>query len=301
MLAGLAVDVRALAGQLGAGRVDRLAARARARRSPGPGPASRSPDPGTRGAARRRSRRRASAWPRPIGDETNSARRDRLVLRCHGGRRGGTPATRSTNSRSSRLICTGSRAVGAWPPPSIVTSSPPVSRATASPRANGMMRSSSPWTTSTGQRTDRQSASTARDRRARARALGGDHGLRRRVQAPGDAVLDLLGRVRLREDLRPEELEEAALVRAASSGGCTSPSPRGVGTRRRTTRVARSGGAASASAPPAPIRNAPSTRSGWAAASSSARSPPARGRRRPRCRARGVDHGDARRPRTRPS
>ena len=50
--------------------------------------------------------------------------------------------------------------------------------------------------------------------------------LRRRVQAPGDAVLDLLGRVRLVEELGEEELQDIPGSRAASSGGSPSPSPR---------------------------------------------------------------------------
>ena len=39
-----------------------------------------------------------------------------------------------------------------------------------------------------------------------------DQGLRRRLEPPGDAVLDRLRRVRLREHVREEELEEAAVV-----------------------------------------------------------------------------------------
>ena len=50
----------------------------------------------------------------------------------------------------------------------------------------------------------------ARD--ARRRTACRDQGLGIRVEAPGDAVLDLLGRVRLGEHLAEEELEEPAIV-----------------------------------------------------------------------------------------
>ncbi len=49
-------------------------------------------------------------------------------------------------------------------------------------------------------------------REARCRAARGDQRLRVRVEAPGDAVLDLLRRVRLGEHLAEEELEEPAVV-----------------------------------------------------------------------------------------
>ena len=48
---------------------------------------------------------------------------------------------------------TGSRASGPWPPPPMVTNEPPVTSARAAPAAWGRMASSSPWMTSTGQRT----------------------------------------------------------------------------------------------------------------------------------------------------
>ena len=56
-------------------------------------------------------------------------------------------------SRSSRFTTTGSRAFGMCPEPSSVTSAPPVALASASPCACGRIRSRSPWITSVGQRT----------------------------------------------------------------------------------------------------------------------------------------------------
>ena len=60
----------------------------------------------------------------------------------------------------------------------------------------------------------RQRASTASTSgKARVAAEHGqDQRLGRRVEAPGDAILDLLRRVRLGEDLGEEELEKAAIV-----------------------------------------------------------------------------------------
>ena len=65
------------------------------------------------------------------------------------------------------------------------------------------------------------------------RLRGQDQRLGADLQSPADAVLDLLRRVRLGERLRPEEVEEARGSRAASSGGCTSPTPRRCRARRR--------------------------------------------------------------------
>ena len=103
------------------------------------------------------------------------------------------------------------------------------------------MWSSVPWMTSTGQRRPAAGAPRPplRSRRPTSNRVSRSAS-RRRVEAPGDAVLDLLGRVRLGEHLAEEELEEAAVVAAASSAGCTSPSPRRSRARRRTgTRRAR--------------------------------------------------------------
>ena len=65
-----------------------------------------------------------------------------------------------------------------------------------------------------------------------------DQRLRVGLQAPADAVLDLLGRVRLGERSREEELDAAAVVGAASSAGWPSPSPRRCRGPRRTLRRA---------------------------------------------------------------
>ena len=116
-----------------------------------------------------------------------------------------------TNSRRSRLTLTGSRTCGPWPEPSSRTSSPPVASASAIPRPGPVIASSAPWITSTGQRTRPHSSRDGRPRRG-PRRLRRDERLRRRLEPPADAVLDRLRRVRLREHLREEELEEAAVV-----------------------------------------------------------------------------------------
>ena len=68
--------------------------------------------------------------------------------------------------------------------------------------------------------------------------------LRRRVEPPADAVLDLLGRVRLGEHLRRRRTRGSRGSPRASSGGCTWPSPRRSRAARRTascTRAQRAG------------------------------------------------------------
>ena len=115
-------------------------------------------------------------------------------------------------SRSSRFTRTGSRACGRCPEPSSATNSPPVSFAIRSPVDTIRTASSVPWITSTGHviRLHRRANSSgsfelAAQVRERER-------LARRLEAPADAVLDLLRRVRLGEGLREEELEEVAVV-----------------------------------------------------------------------------------------
>ena len=87
---------------------------------------------------------------------------------------------------------------------------PPVSSASVAPDSGERTASSRPWITSTGQRT-RAASSRAVSSSNRA-ALRRDQRLRRGLQTPADAVLDLLGRVRLGEDLREEEGQEAGVV-----------------------------------------------------------------------------------------
>ena len=101
------------------------------------------------------------ACPRPIGELTSSTRRSRARAGTQLTRPGRGPASDRTKSRISRLTRTGSRTVGAWPPPGIETSEPPVHAATATPPAYGVTASASPCTTSTGQRTARQIASAS--------------------------------------------------------------------------------------------------------------------------------------------
>ena len=114
------------------------------------------------------------------------------------------------NSRRRRLTLTGSRTCGPCPEPSSSTSSPPVSSARAIPRLRPEILSSVALDHEHRQRRRRQrsraaSSSSISDLRC-------DQCLGRRLEPPADAVLDGLGRVRLREHLREEELEEAAVV-----------------------------------------------------------------------------------------
>ena len=123
------------------------------------------------------------------------------------------PATRSANSRSRRLILTGSRAVGAWPPPSIRISSPPVS--SDDPLAALERHDLVVAAVDDPQRTCDRSAQCFHSvavAQPRGRELGRDQRLRGRIQPPCHAVFDLLGGVWLGEDLAPEELQEAAVV-----------------------------------------------------------------------------------------
>jgi hypothetical protein len=73
------------------------------------------------------------------------------------------------------------------------------------------MASSVPWITSTGHRIRRHSSRNGLLVELIA-GFGGNECLRRCVQAPADAVLGGLGRVRFGEHLGEEELEEAAVV-----------------------------------------------------------------------------------------
>ena len=138
--------------------------------------------------------------------------RRREVQRAFGGRRaartqvvrGAGAANRSTNCAIRWLIFTGSRADGPCPACSSRTSSPPVSSASRSPNACGRMRSSVPCTTTTGHVTWRASGAigshTAPSHPSRP-AVVSARVSRRDLVRPADAVLDLLGRVRLGEHL----------------------------------------------------------------------------------------------------
>ena len=137
-------------------------------------------------------------------------------------------AAGATKSRSSRLTLTGSRACGQWPDA--------LERRRARRRsARRARRRDACGRIASSVAVDHEHRAAHALARARARSsalasLGAElrrrSASRRRLEPPADAVLDLLGRVRLGEDLREEELEEAAVVARASSGGCTSPSPR---------------------------------------------------------------------------
>ena len=269
------VDVRGLRRELGARGMDRLAARLEQRRHRAAAPAS---GPRGRGRCRRSSRAIATsrhAWPRPIGEETSSARCGRAAGAhpVRGARRGRLEAPGELVDQPvdehrvarHRDVARRRRAGRARPP---------VSSASATPRSNGWQLSRSPWTTSTGQRTRRQIASTSSFVVATGSAVVHQQHVDPAVEPVGDGVLDLLRRVRLREHLAEEELEEARGSRARCSGGCPSPSPRAlellVEARRARPRrgaVGLSNGTpgrdarrSRARAPDAPQRSAPTAR-----------------------------------------
>ena len=106
VLARLGVDVRGLGGELGAGRVDASRRTPRAASSPAAGRATRPRDPGCSCRSSRAIATSRQAWPRPIGEETSSARRPPRPARA---RRAAARAGRraSANSWISRLTITG--------------------------------------------------------------------------------------------------------------------------------------------------------------------------------------------------
>ena len=87
-----------------------------------------------------------------------------------------------------------------------------MTRASSAPTSNGRTASSVPWITSTGHAMRSQRRVNSAGSCSSAAEIGERERLRRRLQAPPDAVLDLLGRVRLGEHLPEEELEEVAVV-----------------------------------------------------------------------------------------
>ena len=203
------------------------------------------------------------------------------------------------NSRSSRFNLTGSRPFGRWPEPSSVTSSPPVASASAAPCA---------------MRPDQVAVAVDHERRApdpRAHlaevlvawhadpADRVDQRLGRRLERPADAVLDLLGRVRLAEALGEEELEEPEVVPPPVVAVVLRPTL--VGVERLVERVHVALGVARRPAATAgPMYTIPSTRSGCSAARIVPHSAPQRQRPRAspaRCRSRPAPR--ARRRRTR--
>ena len=149
------------------------------------------------------------AWPRPIGEETYSARLGREPARVQRPAAGGG----QTNSRSSRFTFTGSRAFGMWPAPSSVTSAPPVASASASTlreRPDQVAVAVDHEHRAAGRARTSRAKSSPRGHADPARGVG--QRLGRRLERPADAVLDLLGRVRLVEALGEEELEEVGVV-----------------------------------------------------------------------------------------
>ena len=152
------------------------------------------------------------AWPSPIAEETNSARRRRLRAGVRVRRTGVGGARESANPATSRVNRTGSRSGMPVPRAGHGDEVPPVRSATRTPASHGTISSRSPCTTSTGHATARHTAS------ASARAEPGPGGRRRvegrgvGLQRPADPVLPLLGRVRLGEHPREERLGPSAVV-----------------------------------------------------------------------------------------
>ena len=105
------------------------------------------------------------------------------------------------------------------------------------------------------------------------RDLARDQRLGVRLERPADRVLALLGRVRLVEDLREEELEEVLVVLEPVVAVPLAPAVVGVA-RLDELRSALARGAAGGSGRAGAMNTMPSTRSGWCAPSSSDRSAP---------------------------
>ena len=148
----LALPVRRLRGQLGAGGVDDLALGLEHLRSPAAAPATRS-----RGRApRARSAPGDGEVAQHVAQPDRRADPQRAPLALAGEqpgvvRAGGAGVCMSTNSLISVLTTTGCRPCGRCPAPSRTTSRPPVSSAKRRPRSSGWQRSSVPCSTSTGQ------------------------------------------------------------------------------------------------------------------------------------------------------
>ena len=118
---------------------------------------------------------------------------------------------RSAKSRSSRLTLTGSRTCGPWPEPSSITRSRAGHLGERDPAARSGDASLGALDDERGGSCTRAASSRASRRRS-GPPVRGDERLGRRLETPAHAVLDRLGRVRLGEHLREEELEEAAVV-----------------------------------------------------------------------------------------
>ena len=152
------------------------------------------------------------AWPSPIGEEMYSARLRRAAARASSAEVG--VRRRSMKSRSSRLTFTGSRACGQWPEPSRrAPACRPVSSASAAPESWGRIGVVGPVddqhraTTRRTAQTDVASSAAVRRAGVATQCLGIG------LQRPADRILALLGRVRLGEHLREEELHEVRVVR----------------------------------------------------------------------------------------
>ena len=123
--------------------------------------------------------------------------------------RGGGPGL--MKSRMSRLTLTGSRVWGKWPEPSRTVSAPFASSASRARRPGpyGVVApvDHEDWTVDP--REERAYALLVQEPWCQ---LSRNQRLGVRLEAPADCVLALLGRVRLREALREEELEELLVV-----------------------------------------------------------------------------------------
>ncbi len=223
-------------------------------------------------AARWRWRRSRRAWPRPIGEDRYSARGGRRSARLNDVQVG-RGWMRSTNCSIAAFTTIGSRAWGPWPPPSTVSRSPPVTSARAATGGVGpdgvLVAVDHEDRARTRSQTERK---PSRPHSVQPAQRVGDH-VGVVVECPPDAVLDLLGRVRLGEHLAEEELEEAGVVAVPVRGGCTWPSPPRRPGRSSNGWTWRSGcGGASGTA--GPMETSPMVRSGWSAATWTAHSVP---------------------------
>ena len=169
------------------------------------------------------------AWPSPIGDETYSARLVRDGRGSSGGR------SRRADEVPDELVepyrVAGRRAVTA----ALEGHQPGVGAlATAGPRSGPTIASAVPWRTSVGQRTCAHSSSARSSSFSQSPSRPSSDRLRVGLETPTDGVLDLLGGVRLGEDLREEELEIAGPVPQPIVTVGLRPALFGVESHRRT-------------------------------------------------------------------
>ncbi len=198
------------------------------------------------------------AWPSPIGEEMKRARLRRDLPRTQRpGRRRGLDEVAQQQVHLDRVAHV--RAVARSPP--AATRSPPVASASAMPRRGAgdrvvACRGSRAPDSSTRRRSSRTVSSSSRGASWVATSVSG-------VVSRPQPTQSSIGFVECGsvKHLREEELEEAAVVARASSGGCTWPSPRRCRAPRPTGRAS-APGRSRPSGTAGQMKTAPSTRSG---------------------------------------